>query len=145
MAVAISLGELTTALFGVLSDRILADDADLPSTGVTLEVERQLSSVFIRTPDNTYGTRCSTLIVSERVGREVVTHVFERSFTAAGAATLLRQATLKRWPPRYTDAADSLPVAESEVTEESGCDPAEPVTPKRTRVRSLLKPVTPRR
>ena len=87
MAEAKSLVELTTALFGVLADRRLADDADLPFTGVTLEVERQLSSVFIRTPDNHYGTRCSTLIVSERVGREVVTHVFERSFTAAGAAT----------------------------------------------------------
>lgn len=145
MAVAKSLGELTTALFGVLSDRILADDADLPSTGVTLDVERQLSSVFIRTPDHSYGTRCSTLIVSERVGREVVTHVFERSFTAAGAATLLRQATLKRWPPRYTDAADSLPVAESEVTEDAGEATAETVAPKRTRVRSLLKPVATRR
>jgi hypothetical protein len=85
------------------------------------------------------------LIISERVGREVVTHVFERSFSATGAAALLRQATLKRWPPRYTDAADSLPVAESEVTEEPGCEPAEPANPKRTRVRSLLKPVAPRR
>jgi uncharacterized protein with NRDE domain len=145
MAEAKSLGELTTALFGVLSDRSLADDAELPSTGISLERERQLSSVFIRTPDNTYGTRSSTLIVSERVGREVVTHVLERSFSATGAAALLRHATLKRWPPRYTDAPDSLPVAESEVTEETGCDPADPVTPKRTRVRSLLKPVAPRR
>jgi len=145
LASAASLGELTTALFGVLSDRSHADDAQLPSTGVTLERERQLSSVFIRTPDNSYGTRCSTLIVSERVGREVVTHVFERSFTASGTAALMRQATLKRWPPRYSDAGGSLPVAESEVTEETGCDPAEPVAPKRTRVRSLLKPVKPRR
>ncbi len=145
LADARSLSELTTALFSVLSDRSLADDAQLPSTGVTLDVERQLSSVFIRTPDHSYGTRCSTLIVSERVGRDVVTHVFERSFSATGAAALLRQATLKRWPPRYTDAADSLPVAESEVTEGAGDSTAEPVAPKRTRVRSLLKPVATRR
>jgi uncharacterized protein with NRDE domain len=145
LADARSLVELTTALFGVLSDRSLADDAQLPSTGIALEAERQLSSVFIRTPDHSYGTRCSTLIVSERVGRDVVTHVFERSFSATGTAALLRQATLKRWPPRYTDAADSLPVAESEVTEDAGETTAETVAPKRTRVRSLLKPVATRR
>jgi len=143
-----SLDGLVSDLFAALADRGLADDADLPSTGVPLEVERQLSPAFIRTPDNSYGTRCSTLVISERVGRGLITHVLERSYTAAGAVSLLRQATLKCWPPRYTDAPDALPVAEAEVTESPGDDDTapHPALPKRTRVRSLLKPAaTPRR
>jgi len=143
-----SLDGLVSDLFAALADRGLANDADLPSTGVPLEVERQLSPAFIRTPDNSYGTRCSTLVISERVGRGLITHVLERSYTAAGAVSLLRQATLKCWPPRYTDAPDALPVAEAEVTESPGDDDTapHPALPKRTRVRSLLKPAaTPRR
>lgn len=143
-----ALDALVSDLFAALADRGLADDADLPSTGVPLEVERQLSSAFIRTPDNSYGTRCSTLVISERVGRGLITHVLERSFSASGAVSLLRQTTLKNWPPRYTDAPDALPVAEAEVTESPGDDDTapEPALPKRTRVRSLLKPVAaPRR
>ncbi len=143
-----SLDVLVSDLFAALADRNLADDADLPSTGVPLELERQLSSAFIRTPDSSYGTRCSTLIISERVGRGLVTHVLERSYSAAGGVSLLRQTTLKNWPPRYTDAPDTLPVTEAEVTESPGDEGTAPETPpvKRTRVRSLLKPVAaPRR
>ena len=142
-----SLDALVSDLFAALADRSLADDADLPSTGVPLEVERRLSSAFIRTPDSSYGTRCSTLVISERVGRGLVTHVLERSFSAAGTVSLLRQTTLKNWPPRYADAPDAPPVTETEVTESAGDEAAVSETPaKRTRVRSLLKPaVTPRR
>ena len=61
----------------------------MPSTGVPLEVEKALSSAFIRTPDNAYGTRCSTLIVTERVSKRLVTHVFERSFSPTGGMALL--------------------------------------------------------
>ncbi len=47
-------------LLRMLSDRRLAADADLPSTGVPLEWERLLSSVFICNED--YGTRCSSVL-----------------------------------------------------------------------------------
>ncbi len=47
-------------LFDIFADKELAEDDLLPDTGVGLELERQLSPLFIRTPD--YGTRCSTVL-----------------------------------------------------------------------------------
>jgi uncharacterized protein with NRDE domain len=70
------------ALFAILADRRLADDADLPRTGVALEWERRLSAAFIRSPE--YGTRCSTVVL---VGRDGHARVVERSFDAEGEAT----------------------------------------------------------
>ena len=49
---------LPTAL---LDDRPAAD-ADLPSTGVALELERHLSSPFVRMPERRYGTRSSLVV-----------------------------------------------------------------------------------
>ena len=46
--------------FELLSDSTLAADAELPDTGLELDRERALSSIFIRTP--TYGTRSSTVV-----------------------------------------------------------------------------------
>lgn len=46
-------------LFALLADEQCAADAELPSTGVSLEWERTLSPRFIRSAD--YGTRCSTV------------------------------------------------------------------------------------
>ena len=51
-------------LFRLLADDQLADDADLPDTGVGLELEKKLSPIFIRTPD--YGTRSSTVLTISR-------------------------------------------------------------------------------
>jgi len=48
------------ALFALLADPRLAEDARLPQTGVSLEWERALSAAFIRTPE--YGTRASSLL-----------------------------------------------------------------------------------
>lgn len=48
-------------LFEQLNDRELAEDELLPDTGVGLELEKQLSPIFIQT-DN-YGTRASTVIL----------------------------------------------------------------------------------
>jgi uncharacterized protein with NRDE domain len=48
------------AVFGVLAERTLAADAELPSTGVPLELERALSPAFIVSP--VYGTRSSTVL-----------------------------------------------------------------------------------
>jgi hypothetical protein len=111
-----------------------------------VELERQLSSAFIRTPDQSYGTRCSTLIITERSGRHPVTHVLERTFSATGGVALLRRSTLRHWPPRYTDdgagaVAEQALVAESELAGDGS--PAAPAM--RTRVRSLLKPELRRR
>lgn len=48
-------------LFEALYDDAVAKDKDLPETGVGLERERSLSSMFIKSPG--YGTRCSTVIL----------------------------------------------------------------------------------
>lgn len=47
--------------FKLLADQTLAADDELPDTGLGLERERLLSSVFVRTP--TYGTRSSTVVM----------------------------------------------------------------------------------
>ncbi len=48
-------------LFDLLYDDRTAPDEKLPDTGVSLERERMLSSMFIKSPN--YGTRCSTVIL----------------------------------------------------------------------------------
>lgn len=48
-------------LFKQLADNTIAPDEELPSTGISLELERQVSPIFIRTED--YGTRVSTVIL----------------------------------------------------------------------------------
>jgi uncharacterized protein with NRDE domain len=50
----------------LLADREIATDPELPETGVPLEVERMLSSVFIDSPE--YGTRCSTFFRMDNEG-----------------------------------------------------------------------------
>jgi uncharacterized protein with NRDE domain len=142
MDAALSVDDLAATLFAALADRQIASDDALPQTGIPLEWERQLSAAFIRTPDNAYGTRCSTLVITERVGRQPVTHVFERSFNAVGAVALLRRSMLRNWPPRYTDEA-ATGVFEQAAVSESELGAAEPEAApfKRTRVRSLLKPL----
>lgn len=57
----------TDALFDFLHDSTVADDADLPNTGVPLEWERRLSAIFVSaTAKSAYGTRCSTILVIGR-------------------------------------------------------------------------------
>lgn len=62
-------------IFLLLADRSIAEDRDLPDTGVGIEFERVLSAVLIRSPD--YGTRSSTLLWIDTQDR--VTFM-ERSF-----------------------------------------------------------------
>ena len=66
-------------VFSILEDRSPAADAELPDTGVGLELERVLSAPFIRTQD--YGTRSSTVVLVECTGD--LTFV-ERSFDPPG-------------------------------------------------------------
>lgn len=70
-------------LFTALADRTLAADHELPSTGVTLARERQLSAAFIVGTD--YGTRSSTLITIDRSGHvDFVERSFDASAVLAG-------------------------------------------------------------
>jgi uncharacterized protein with NRDE domain len=87
-------------LFGSLSDRAPAPDAELPDTGVGLERERWLSPAFIASPDGRYGTRCSSVIVGEPHQGAWRLLVTERSFDARGVATRQRSVRLDGWPSR---------------------------------------------
>lgn len=53
--------ELEKSLFDLLADRHVPPDSKLPQTGLTLEWERILSSLFIQSPG--YGTRSSTVLL----------------------------------------------------------------------------------
>lgn len=68
-----------TALFAALADEQAAPDAQLPDTGVGLELERRLSSAFIRGAD--YGTRASTIVATDRAGAGMIV---ERRFGPHG-------------------------------------------------------------
>lgn len=146
-----SVAALTDALMRALGDRSLAHDDDLPETGIPRDLERQLSAAFIRTPDKRYGTRSSTVVITERIGRRMVTHVIERSTTAGPGVALMRQAQLRDWPPRYTQgmapawSAGDAPVSESHGPGTGPEEAAEPPRLVRPRARGLLKPAKPRR
>ncbi|HEY4069274.1 MAG TPA: NRDE family protein [Burkholderiaceae bacterium] len=143
MTAAASVDELASQLFAALADRNPAGDDQLPQTGVPLDWERRLSSAFIRNPERAYGTRCSTLVIAERTGRHLTTHVFERSFSSGVGVALLRRASLRNWPPRYTDAPASGAFEQAAVSDSELAAAASDEAPavKKTRVRSLLKPV----
>ena len=149
---------LAMTLFEALSDPTQYPDEMLPHTGVTQEWERMLSPAFIRSPDGSYGTRCSTVIVTERVHKRLVTHVLERTFSPQSSMALLRRVTLKNWPPRHTaDAMElaklnaTLPPANvvslvgdehfesSDVSEHHNHDLPEGSAGRRSRARNLIK------
>ena len=52
---------LEATIFTILANRKIAPDKKLPSTGIGLEWERLLSSIFIESPG--YGTRSSTVLL----------------------------------------------------------------------------------
>jgi uncharacterized protein with NRDE domain len=54
-------------LMALLRDERVAQDEELPRTGVSLEWERLLSAAFVRSPD--YGTRSSTVLTVDRSGQ----------------------------------------------------------------------------
>lgn len=70
------------SLFELLADRTQAEPAALPSTGITPQWERLLSSAFI--VDAQYGTRCSTVLT---IAQDGGARFAERSFDAAGTQT----------------------------------------------------------
>ncbi|MGE8280292.1 MAG: NRDE family protein [Stenotrophomonas sp.] len=68
-----------TPLWTALADERQARDEDLPATGVPLELERVLSSAFIRGRD--YGTRASTVVAIDHENRGFI---YERRFGPEG-------------------------------------------------------------
>ena len=66
-------------LFALLRDDTQANDEILPKTGVPIEWERKLSSIFIKSEE--YGTRSSTLLT---IDRKNTLHWQERSFDNQG-------------------------------------------------------------
>ena len=64
--------------FTLLADSTRATDAELPDTGVSLEWEQALSSIFVSRPN--YGTRCSTLFM---IGADGQKSFLERRYNRA--------------------------------------------------------------
>jgi uncharacterized protein with NRDE domain len=56
----------SAAMLDLLRDTEPAVDEELPRTGVSLELERMLSSAFVR--GEGYGTRCSTIVTTDSAG-----------------------------------------------------------------------------
>jgi uncharacterized protein with NRDE domain len=69
-------------LFELLSNRAVAKDEELPNTGVSVEIEKMLSSIFICTPQ--YGTRSSTVLL---IDNQQQVYWEERTFSASGECT----------------------------------------------------------
>jgi uncharacterized protein with NRDE domain len=69
-------------LFELLSNRVVAKDEELPNTGVSPEIEKMLSSIFICTPQ--YGTRSSTVLL---IDNQQQVYWEERTFSASGECT----------------------------------------------------------
>lgn len=68
-----------TSLWAALANRDPAPDEALPNTGIERELERRLSSAFVR--EKGYGTRASTIILVDHTGCGII---IERSFNAQG-------------------------------------------------------------
>ncbi len=86
----------TDELFAMLADRTLvAEDEQLPRTGLSTEWERILSAPFVLHPD--YGTRSSTVLLLEHSGAFVLSERrFDRQGTASGESHWSVNAT--GWP-----------------------------------------------
>jgi uncharacterized protein with NRDE domain len=57
----------TEDMFAALHNEQKADDSELPSTGVPYEIEKLISSMFIKS--ETYGTVCSTVVLVDNNNR----------------------------------------------------------------------------
>lgn len=114
---------LALSLLRALADKHPAPDELLPATGVPRETERTLSSAFIDAHERRYGTRSSSVVISEAAPEGMLTHVYELTHATAAAkerpdshllsppssidddARLLNclpamvRTTLKDWPP----------------------------------------------
>lgn len=87
---ALAADHMVGDLFDALADRSGAPDADLPDTGVGIELERRLAPPFIQSP--VYGTRSTTVVV---IGPTDLSFE-ERSFDSEGAPSGTVAVTWKR-------------------------------------------------
>ncbi|TMW73532.1 NRDE family protein [Alteribacter natronophilus] len=85
----LSRAELTERLFSLLQEADPFPDKHLPDTGVGMELERMLSPLFIQA--ESYGTRCSTILLMDDSGRLVMT---ERTFDGGNVRTRSEEITL---------------------------------------------------
>ncbi|MEI7970762.1 MAG: NRDE family protein [Betaproteobacteria bacterium] len=93
--------DMVEGILDILGDREGAPDDQLPSTGVSLELERLLAAPFIVSPE--YGTRCSTVVTVDRQAR---LKLVERSFGAAGSALETRVIDLSLQAPLHPNRGD---------------------------------------
>ncbi|WP_173237972.1 NRDE family protein [Legionella antarctica] len=70
-------GMIAKMLYPILEDRTLAPDNLLPNTGVPMNVEKSLSSIFVDIPGQAYGTRSATMILFKKKN----IFFFEKTFT----------------------------------------------------------------
>ncbi len=113
-----SVDALAHDLFDALGDRSLGADASLPDTGMPKEIERALSSAFVDMPGRGYGTRCSTLLITERGDSGDRTHVLERTYSAdRNDRPRLRRTTVEDWPPKGGSSRRAVPASPSVVAD----------------------------
>jgi uncharacterized protein with NRDE domain len=95
------------AMFGLLNDMGRASDAELPSTGVSLELEERLSAIRILAVGG-YGTRCSTALCLGEDGR---IEFHERSYTEQGgvSGTVGYRLTLAQGKARASSRREESP------------------------------------
>ena len=105
------------ALLELLDDTRIAEDRELPDTGVGLEWERRLSPLRIVAAD--YGTRCSTVLLVDREGG---VELAERTFAPNGTpAGLVRERfTLVAQAPRPLERPCSDPHSSFSPRERAG-------------------------
>lgn len=84
----------SAAMLELLRDSEPAPDEQLPLTGLSVELERMLSSAFVRGAD--YGTRCSTVLTLAADGAAVFA---EWSWDASGALSGLSRFTFQALAP----------------------------------------------
>lgn len=60
--------EVVNNTWHILNDHLQADDSALPITGISPDMEKVLSSIFIQTPN--YGTRVSSILTLDQLGYE---------------------------------------------------------------------------
>ena len=77
-------------LMRILGDNQIAADERLPSTGVELDIERMLSSRFIRSAE--YGTRACSIVLADRDNR---IHFYEQNYIDATHTGELVQETFE--------------------------------------------------
>lgn len=105
-----------STLFEMLADRMIADDASVPHTGLPAEWERRLSAPFVL--HENYGTRCSTVVLADNHDRCTV---FERRFDSTGHETGRTRIRFDKLPVSegFPDTAGKRPVTSDESPVES--------------------------